>query len=186
MGELSPPTRKYKFPSPGRLDVNGVEWWACDPYPTWFRWEDGHLYTNHAAWTEEEYPEDELERNKTSCERNGHDFQIYGPEGREYLLCSLCKHIEAAAYSESQQVTKRTPNVNVFLQWKGIDICCDLNCECGHHSHFDGDFAHVLRCPKCGELWELPHRIVPTQPARTDITPKEASPEYPWDFDETA
>lgn len=35
---------------PGRLDVNGVEWWACDPYPTWYRWEDGQLFTNHARW----------------------------------------------------------------------------------------------------------------------------------------
>jgi hypothetical protein len=35
---------------PGRLDVDGVEWWACDPYPTWFRWEDGELFTNPAEW----------------------------------------------------------------------------------------------------------------------------------------
>ena len=39
---------------PGRKDVNGVEWWACDPYPTWFRWEGGVLYTNPAAWPKDE------------------------------------------------------------------------------------------------------------------------------------
>ena len=22
----------------GRLDVDGVRWYVCDPYPTWFRW----------------------------------------------------------------------------------------------------------------------------------------------------
>lgn len=39
---------------PGRLDVNGVEWWACDPYPTWYYWdEDGVLHTNPAAWAKE-------------------------------------------------------------------------------------------------------------------------------------
>jgi hypothetical protein len=27
----------------GRLDINGQEWWACDPYPTWFRWEGEKL-----------------------------------------------------------------------------------------------------------------------------------------------
>lgn len=35
---------------PGRLDVNGVEWWACDPYPTWFRWDGGDLRVDHARW----------------------------------------------------------------------------------------------------------------------------------------
>lgn len=35
---------------PGRLDVNGVEWWACDPYPTWYRWDDGELLLDHAEW----------------------------------------------------------------------------------------------------------------------------------------
>ena len=28
---------------PGRMDVHGVEWFACDPYPTWYRWKDGKL-----------------------------------------------------------------------------------------------------------------------------------------------
>ena len=23
---------------PGRLDRDGVQWWACDPYPCWFYW----------------------------------------------------------------------------------------------------------------------------------------------------
>lgn len=30
---------------PGRKDLDGVEWWACDPYPTWYRWENGELHT---------------------------------------------------------------------------------------------------------------------------------------------
>lgn len=38
---------------PGRVDVNGVEWWACDPYPTWFRWEGDTLYTNPARFADE-------------------------------------------------------------------------------------------------------------------------------------
>lgn len=48
----------YTDPSkPGRLDVNGVEWFACDPYPTWFRWEDmttlsGKLFRNPARWAD--------------------------------------------------------------------------------------------------------------------------------------
>lgn len=38
---------------PGRLDVNGVEWWACDPYPTWYRWEGPVLRTDPADWPDE-------------------------------------------------------------------------------------------------------------------------------------
>ena len=37
---------------PGRRDVNDVEWWACDPYPTWYRWENGELLTNPARWAQ--------------------------------------------------------------------------------------------------------------------------------------
>lgn len=36
--------RHYEDPSkPGRMDVNGEEWWACDPYPTWYRWAEGDV-----------------------------------------------------------------------------------------------------------------------------------------------
>lgn len=28
-----------------RLDKDGVGWYACDPYPTWYRWENGKLIT---------------------------------------------------------------------------------------------------------------------------------------------
>lgn len=46
--------RMYAVPGqPGRLDVNGVEWFACDPYPTWFRWdESGVLHRNPARWAD--------------------------------------------------------------------------------------------------------------------------------------
>lgn len=33
----------WNHPDGGRFDVNGVQWFACDPYPTWYRWEDGEL-----------------------------------------------------------------------------------------------------------------------------------------------
>lgn len=53
--------RPYEDPDkPGRKDVNGVEWWACDPYPTWFRWEGGELFTNHARFPSD--PQIELEK----------------------------------------------------------------------------------------------------------------------------
>ena len=33
-------------PDGPRLDVDGVAWSACDPYPTWYRWEDDRLITS--------------------------------------------------------------------------------------------------------------------------------------------
>lgn len=40
---MSGKVRPYADPSkPGRRDAQG-EWWACDPYPTWYRWEGKKL-----------------------------------------------------------------------------------------------------------------------------------------------
>ena len=27
----------------GRLDADGNEWFACDPYPCWYRWDGGRI-----------------------------------------------------------------------------------------------------------------------------------------------
>lgn len=38
---------------PGRVDKKGIEWWACDPYPTWYRWVRNKVYvrtSKSAAW----------------------------------------------------------------------------------------------------------------------------------------
>lgn len=42
-----------------------------------------------------------------------------------------------------------------FIQWKGTDVCLDVHCACGHHGHFDGDFAYFVQCPACGAVYEL-------------------------------
>ena len=35
------------------------------------------------------------------------------------------------------------------IQWKGTDVCMDVQCVCGKHFHADGWFAHYVRCPFC-------------------------------------
>lgn len=43
----------------GRLDRDGVQWWACDPYPCWFRWPDGGELIEAPrgiAWADEPKP----------------------------------------------------------------------------------------------------------------------------------
>ena len=44
---------------------------------------------------------------------------------------------------------------HIWLQWKGTDVCCDVHCDCGEMSHFDGDFFYFFRCPNCGKYWEV-------------------------------
>lgn len=53
------------------------------------------------------------------------------------------------------------PPVDVFIQWKGTDVCFDFHCDCGAHSHFDGDFAYFYECPGCRQLYEMPCYIYP-------------------------
>lgn len=50
-------------------------------------------------------------------------------------------------------------NAEVFIQYKGTDICLDFHCPCndsGIPLHFDGYFAYALKCPACGTLYEMP------------------------------
>lgn len=55
---------------------------------------------------------------------------------------------------------------NVFLQWKGTDVCLDFHCECDKHLHFDGDFAYELQCPYCETIWEMPWNLYPRKTQR--------------------
>lgn len=35
------------------------------------------------------------------------------------------------------------------IQWKGTDVCIDIHCPCGAHSHIDAEFLYFFRCAKC-------------------------------------
>lgn len=41
------------------------------------------------------------------------------------------------------------------IQWKGTDVCIDLQCKCGYHDHFDGDFLYWYKCPECGAKYAV-------------------------------
>jgi hypothetical protein len=49
----------------------------------------------------------------------------------------------------------------VFLQFKGTDICFDFYCDCGASCHFDGYFGSNVICPHCDQHWVLPHMLTP-------------------------
>lgn len=45
--------RPYSDPEkPGRKDATGLEWWACDPYPTWYRWDEDLFGKRHLSTTD--------------------------------------------------------------------------------------------------------------------------------------
>ncbi len=40
-----------------------------------------------------------------------------------------------------------------WVQWKGTDVCMDIHCKCGYHSHVDASFAYNVKCPQCGTMY---------------------------------
>src|SRR5262249_24110976 len=48
-----------------------------------------------------------------------------------------------------------TGKPHAWIQWNGTDVCADIHCECGCHSHFDGDFMYYVKCPQFGQVWEV-------------------------------
>lgn len=62
---------------------------------------------------------------------------------------------------ESFPFTRPTgSDANMFIQWKGTDVCLDFHCPCGAHGHFDGYFAYRLRCPSCDAVYELGTQVI--------------------------
>lgn len=51
------------------------------------------------------------------------------------------------------------PRPNAFIQWKGTDVCMDCYCTCGHQFHIDDDFAYAVKCPHCGQVFEMSSKI---------------------------
>lgn len=51
-------------------------------------------------------------------------------------------------------------DASMFIQWKGTDACIDFTCgACNENCHFDGYFAHYLRCP-CGAVYEMGTQVI--------------------------
>ena len=52
---------------------------------------------------------------------------------------------------EMQEQYKDLPHG--WIQWKGTEVCLDVYCKCGHHSHIDDDFVYYVKCPKCNTVY---------------------------------
>jgi hypothetical protein len=44
---------------------------------------------------------------------------------------------------------------HAWIQWKGTDVCMDVNCSCGYPGHVDADFAYFYRCLGCNKVFSV-------------------------------
>lgn len=42
-----------------------------------------------------------------------------------------------------------------WIQWKGTDVCMDVYCACGAHTHVDAEFTYHIMCSACGKWWHV-------------------------------
>lgn len=61
---------------------------------------------------------------------------------------AMFQRVEAACASERS-------GPRGWIQWKGTDVCMDVYCECGVHTHIDTDFCYSLTCGSCGRTYHV-------------------------------
>lgn len=63
-------------------------------------------------------------------------------------------------------------DAEMFIQWKGTDLCMDFYCPCSTFGggHFDGAFAYYVRCTSCGQVYRMGTQVI----ARKDDSPEAA------------
>lgn len=49
---------------------------------------------------------------------------------------------------------------DVFIQWKGTEVCMDFTCPCGAEGHVDASFAYFVHCPSCDTVFELGTQVI--------------------------
>ena len=60
-----------------------------------------------------------------------------------------------------------------WIQWQGTDVCMDIYCKCGYHSHIDAEFAFYVKCPYCGTVYECNGNIELIETVETEEIPNE-------------
>jgi ribosomal protein S27E len=49
---------------------------------------------------------------------------------------------------------------DMFIQWKGTEVCMDFRCPCGAEGHVDASFAYYVRCHGCGAIYEMGTQVI--------------------------
>lgn len=42
---------------------------------------------------------------------------------------------------------------HAWIQWKGTDVCMDVQCKCGNSFHIDTMFAYHVKCLSCSTVY---------------------------------
>ncbi len=83
-------------------------------------------------------------------------------------------HCETYKTFPSLHPKNKHENPHGWIQWKGTQVCMDVYCICGEHSHIDADFIYHIKCVKCGQVYECDGHIVlhplNFEPENTQIT----------------
>lgn len=58
---------------------------------------------------------------------------------------------------------------DMFIQWKGTNVCLDFHCPCGTSGHYDGGFAYFIHCPTCDTVFEMGTQVIAKR--RPDLGP---------------
>lgn len=74
----------HGHPDGPRLDVNGVAWEACDPYPTWYRWENGRLIYGRTP----RFPKEKLVEARVTTRHPEHYRLVNEADGTEWRMTS--------------------------------------------------------------------------------------------------
>lgn len=61
----------------------------------------------------------------------------------------------------------------VYIQWKGTDVCLDFHCPCGIDSHLDDSFAYSVRCVACGRTFDLGTQVLVIETDSPQSEPKD-------------
>jgi len=61
--------------------------------------------------------------------------------------------------SEAQEICCGDfPLPHGWVQWKGTNVCMDVQCICGHLGHVDDDFTYYYKCHACQRMFAVdPH-----------------------------
>jgi hypothetical protein len=59
-----------------------------------------------------------------------------------------------------------------WIQWKGTQVCMDVHCVCGEHTHIDAEFAYYVRCGSCRQIYRMGGdvRLVPVSQDEFDAS----------------
>lgn len=68
------------------------------------------------------------------------------------LAAAECRKLEVSIVDVDLNESGKKRN---FIQWKGTNVCMDVNCECGELFHVDGMFAYYVACPVCHAIYKL-------------------------------